>query len=320
RLAEAFRLRPRLLPEETPNAIRLGEVARRLRALVKKIRDRGDPALVADLLYSDMLVELADGRLFLDWIEATAAADGEEHAIQRIDRSSAQIIPLGSDLERELLALLARLFRDAARRAREGGDLGRAWGLVEEGRRRFPDDVELTLLEVELLIDGGEWRPAESLLTRRSYPISHVDRIDRLKARISELKGEEGRIVIEFPPGASTIFTRARLNGSHDQRFLVDTGASLTTIPAATAAALGIRIDEHTPRRQVTTAGGFVMAPEVELASVELGGWVVERVQAFVVDLPGGDRGGLGLLGMNFLSHFRVTLDNERGRLLLDPR
>ena len=103
-----------------------------------------------------------------------------------------------------------------------------------------------------------------------------------------------------------------------DQRFVIDTGASIVTVPSSTVSQLGIDITDALPRRLFHSATGVQHAVEITIPLIELNGWVVENVNALVVDLPG--QSELGLLGMNYLSNFRMDLNTEEGLLLLEPR
>ena len=118
-------------------------------------------------------------------------------------------------------------------------------------------------------------------------------------------------------PGARSIPAKATLNGDLAQDFIVDTGATTTTIPSATARDLGIRITPATPRRMVSTAGGRVEVPEVRLSSVDLSGARVLDLDVLVLDIPG--QPGLGLIGTDFLRHFRYQVNTDEGTLLLEP-
>ena len=66
------------------------------------------------------------------------------------------------------------------------------------------------------------------------------------------------------------------------------------------------------------TAGGPVYANVVNLASIELQGWVVKDIQALVIDLS--NRPGMGLLGLNFLNRFKMNLQADNGTLTLEPQ
>jgi len=148
------------------------------------------------------------------------------------------------------------------------------------------------------------------------YPAAYQDRVELLALHISEMKGEEGRIVINFPPGSNRVTLDAYVNSSVNQNFLVDTGASIVTITSSTAEALGL--SQGPAIHTLSTVGGTVKAAAVVIDSIEIDGWVEYDVKAFVVDIP--NRPGLGLLGINYLGRFRMDLKTDQGTLLLTPR
>jgi aspartyl protease family protein len=152
----------------------------------------------------------------------------------------------------------------------------------------------------------------------REYPLNLQDRVQNLQAQISDLKGQEGKIVIQFRPGTRNIPVTALLNQTVEQKFIVDTGASTVTIPSSTADRLGLSIDSGNPIRKVVTASGVIDAPEVILPSITVEGWEVANITALVVDIP--SQSDLGLLGLNFLERFRMDLNTDEGILLLEPR
>jgi len=152
----------------------------------------------------------------------------------------------------------------------------------------------------------------------REYPSSLNDKVRNLQTQISELKGQEGKIVINFAPGTRQIPLTAVLNGSANQKFIVDTGASLVTIPRSTADELGLEVGTGSPVRKVYTAGGVRYAPEVTLSSITVEGWEEADLKALVLDLP--NQSEWGLLGMNYLRRFRMDINTENGVLSLEPR
>jgi len=174
------------------------------------------------------------------------------------------------------------------------------------------------LLGVQLALADNNWAEAEGLLEMKQYPPALNDKVQNLQNQIAELKAQEGKIVINFTPGNRHIPVSAVVNRSVDQNFIVDTGASMVTIPRSTAEYLGLAVDERNPKRRVTTAGGVRYAPEVTLDSIAIGGWEVIEVKALVLDIP--DQPDLGLLGLNYLERFRMDLNTEGGTLLLEPR
>ena len=171
---------------------------------------------------------------------------------------------------------------------------------------------------VQLALAENNWAEAEEILAMKEYPPSLNDKVQNLQNQIAELKAQEGKIIINFTPGTRYIPATATLNRALEQRFVVDTGASMVTIPLSTAKRLGLTIDDSNPMHKVFTAGGVKYAPEVNLNSVTIDGWEVNGVSALVLDLPG--QPGWGLLGLNYLHRFRLDINAERGVMLLEPR
>ena len=169
---------------------------------------------------------------------------------------------------------------------------------------------------VQLALAENNWAEAEELLAMKDYPASLSDKIKNLQNQISDLKGQEGKIVVNFDPGSRQIPLTAVLNRSSYQKFIVDTGASMVTIPRSTAQELGLAIPN--PKRKVFTAGGVQYAPEVNISSITIEGWEVKNVKALVLDLP--NQPDWGLLGLNYLQLFRMDMNTEEGVLLLEPR
>ena len=60
------------------------------------------------------------------------------------------------------------------------------------------------------------------------------------------------------------------------------------------------------------------IAPEIILSSIQMGNWSIRDVKAWILDIP--ERPGLGLLGLNYLRHFHMELNSDKGVLLMKPR
>jgi aspartyl protease family protein len=104
-----------------------------------------------------------------------------------------------------------------------------------------------------------------------------------------------------------------RVNGSR-VRFLVDTGATLVTLPAAEARRLGIDY-KHGDRAVSQTANGRMIVYRVRLDSVAVGPMTLLSVDAVVPDTPGLE---IALLGMSFLG--RTEMRREGANLTLTKR
>jgi aspartyl protease family protein len=83
-------------------------------------------------------------------------------------------------------------------------------------------------------------------------------------------------------------------------RFIVDTGATLTTLSRADARRLGLDFQGGTPV-QSSTVNGMVKGWRVSLDSLRVEKMTVRNVDAMVVD---NDLLPIGLLGMSFLGRF----------------
>ena len=109
------------------------------------------------------------------------------------------------------------------------------------------------------------------------------------------------------------------LNGSVQVNFVVDTGASYTTISQATANALKLDLGANPTMLSFNTANGVIQAPLATLRSMEVGGMELKEITVAVHDVfP--DPEVAGLLGLNFLSNFRLDIDSQSGLLNLQKK
>ena len=117
----------------------------------------------------------------------------------------------------------------------------------------------------------------------------------RLKAEAVGTPVSEGRET-RIPMAIDGHFwVNARLNGK-DVKFLVDSGATMTTVDRDTAVAAGVAIS---PRRDqfVRTGNGIIRVSSGRAAELEVGG-----IKRSDVGLQIADNDDLNVLGMNFLS------------------
>jgi len=97
-------------------------------------------------------------------------------------------------------------------------------------------------------------------------------------------------------------------------RFMIDTGATVTALPAAEARRLGIDTSKGEPVL-LRTANGTARARKLKLDSVSVGGVTLYGVDAVVMDTDGLT---LPLLGMSFLN--RMDMKREGSVLTLTKR
>jgi len=286
--------------------------------LVKSIMDQKAYQYVTTLADEPLLQETRNPELLMNVTLATEKIYGIERAINFIEGPGADVLRTMGDEKVELMGLYLNLYVGWIKKLLDVGEISRGWQVYNRARPHFKESPELHLLAVELALAERDWTEAESLLYQREYPVALRETKMMLTDRISDLKGQENKIVVRFQPGSRDIPVEVSINNSLDHDFLVDTGASFVTVPYSTVEALGLEDKMSHHQQEVQTAGGLIQAKAVTLSSIELQGWVVSDVKALVIDLP--NRPGLGLLGLNFLNSFRLDLQAEEGILILEPK
>jgi len=313
---EGFQLQPRLSVEDTPDYLLPEEIIKKMRVLVTNAVHNGEGSTIVEMMNSQVLKGIGDVNLLLDVVRAIVVDRGYEAAIREIEDSGRLIVRKLGESVPALDKLHLRYYQDWLQSLVADSALDEGWQTFNAAKAFFPDDPAVHLLGVELALLGGDWMEAERLLYMRDYPPAFQDRFQLLAHSITEMKGEEGKIVIRFPPGSPRVTVTTSINGILNQEFLVDTGATNVTIPSSTAEALGLSTDG--PQRRIATAGGFVDAREVMINEIEMNGWVEYDIRAYVLDMP--DHSGMGLLGLSYLGRFQMDLNPDQGTLLLKPR
>ncbi|MBI1846769.1 MAG: clan AA aspartic protease [Candidatus Rokubacteria bacterium] len=129
------------------------------------------------------------------------------------------------------------------------------------------------------------------------------------RAPSSHARGESGRHALAL---------RGTLNGHRELVFILDTAASITSIAPETAARLGLQPTGAPPRRAIGGAGDTRVAPPVVTAALQIGDFVIDGLDVAVVALPRVGFSYDGVLGNDFLEHFRFTVDRKAGQMRLE--
>lgn len=115
------------------------------------------------------------------------------------------------------------------------------------------------------------------------------------------------------------VVIEATLNNKRSAKFVVDTGASYTLISNALARDLAIDVGQSGKTLPFQTANGLINAPVTNLESISVGGIEVRNLTTAIHDaVP--DSQVSGLLGLNFLSHFRMDIDTQKRVLHLEKK
>ena len=124
------------------------------------------------------------------------------------------------------------------------------------------------------------------------------------------LRFRTAKIPLNINSKENIIVLRVLLSGKKSARLLkmvLDTGASLTTIPTEVALAIGLDPSKPKKRIEMITASGIEYVPVVMVPRIKLLGFMLKNVEAVCLNLP---PQGLvsGLLGLNILSKFNLRL------------
>lgn len=149
---------------------------------------------------------------------------------------------------------------------------------------------------------------------RRTLAVGLGDAFTARRAPIDTTQAANGRGGVTLTADSHGQFSaQVQINGV-DATFLVDTGASVVTLPSSLARRANIDLERATPII-ISTANGRARAHRVLLNTVKLDGLAAHLVEAVVVEdakLP------YALLGMSFLK--RMDMHREGDSLVLLQR
>jgi clan AA aspartic protease (TIGR02281 family) len=213
-------------------------------------------------------------------------------------------------------ALLERAFLEFAGEALRAGDLRNAEARLLDGLGRLPESgpIQMELAKLYMRIEAFD-DAVRLLQVVKERDVSLREAAQALVDRIDDTLKSRDAVVIPVPPNSRSIRTQAVIDGNVEYPFLIDTGATYTTIPAGVAQSLGYDTS-RAPRINVSTAGGILSVPLIQVASVSVGGYSVRNLEVSV--LPPGVGPEAGLLGLNFLKHFKYGVDARRGEFRLE--
>ena len=125
--------------------------------------------------------------------------------------------------------------------------------------------------------------------------------------------------VLEFESRSGQMVVPASINDKPPMSFVLDTGASYSTVNQAALTALGVEIPADAPVRTIQTAGGESEGRLVLMDSVDVGGQRRDGV-AFWVCEPCAVGDAVGLMGLNVWQGYLLTIDPLEQTVALQPR
>lgn len=112
----------------------------------------------------------------------------------------------------------------------------------------------------------------------------------------------------------NTFYASVVINGKHTQEMIVDTGASMISLPYEMAVSMGLKPEANDKRILLTIADGSTITAHLKVIdSVRVGTFVAEKVQCAVLGPEAVN--AEPLLGMSFLGEFQFNLDAAEGTL-----
>ena len=113
------------------------------------------------------------------------------------------------------------------------------------------------------------------------------------------------------------ILVRGRVNDQVETLFQVDTGATYCILTKAMAERLGLTSSPVLTQVKLYTASGIIEAPLITVDLIQLGNAEARSVETVIHDVPGFPPAIGGLIGLSFLNHFKVEIDQSEGVMLL---
>jgi clan AA aspartic protease (TIGR02281 family) len=173
----------------------------------------------------------------------------------------------------------------------------------------------IALAKAQLELD----RPAEA---RRSLALVQFDPLVSNEALqlISRIDNQvrytqPGPVAIPLLREGEHFVVEAWINDAVPVHLLIDTGASMTVVRSEVLVAAGIPgLDE--PPRYFNTANGLVAGTVYRADNLKVGDQVIPDIELAGLDFPMAP-GVDGLLGMNYLKHFRFFIDQGKQELRL---
>lgn len=141
------------------------------------------------------------------------------------------------------------------------------------------------------------------------------------KERVVREPGRTSKITLKAESAGGVYFVPVKLNNSTDALLVVDTGAAWTVLTPKLVEKLALPITANTRRSVMTVIGGRqITLPRLRLDSAKVGSVAVENLYIGVYDVFPDEPRVHGILGLDFLKHFRVSVDPGSKQLVLEPK
>ncbi len=181
--------------------------------------------------------------------------------------------------------------------------------------KRKPEYEALQLGLSRALLRAGQKEPAIAILSALPKESEHQHEINELLVSAQQNRFSD-TTAAPIQRLGDAFSVRVVMNGILPVTLLIDTGATLTIIHPNVLQLVGVNIQQPKSTVQLKTANGILKVPVFQLRSLALGDQLVSDIEVGGIAMSGMS-GVNGLLGMNFLNHFKFTLDQQQQLLLL---
>jgi clan AA aspartic protease (TIGR02281 family) len=202
-----------------------------------------------------------------------------------------------------------------------------ASAVASNSTRRLSLEENTRLTPYEELLQGPNWfeevatsigQNLQETLGGKGSPVplpSMSSMSSVAQVGVSKTAGPFTSVPMSVKPKA--LFIQVKINDKATGHFILDTGATYTTISRRMARQLGLDL-EQSEKIAITTANGELDVPKVRLRTVAVNGIEASNVEATVMDFGEGNSFA-GLLGLSFIQHFKLTLDPKNGQMIFEP-
>lgn len=180
-----------------------------------------------------------------------------------------------------------------------------------------PDRATWRYSLARVLIDMNDFNEALEELTYIMFDPDYGDRASELYEQVSQRISLADYSVASLQRSGAQFLVPVRVNRIHELILLLDTGASLTSIRADKLRELGLA-PESGQEIVLNTAGGQIRSNLIGIRSLSVGGQPIRDLQVASLEFFDGEADGL--LGMDYLRHFKFVIDQANRSLHLTPK
>ncbi|WP_038250062.1 retropepsin-like aspartic protease family protein [Ghiorsea bivora] len=146
----------------------------------------------------------------------------------------------------------------------------------------------------------------------KQYKPKGINAVDNPNYNMNKLS-----MVIPYIDKDGAMVVQGSVNGIA-MSFIVDTGATLLAIPPIIAKRAGL-YDSTSTMVTTQTANGEVKVPKVKIKLLSVAKIKLPHVEATIQSISTKNN-ELGLLGMSFFKHYKMTIDHNKKEIQLEPK